>query len=668
MTHSCRLGAFVLCWLALIPPAPAPAGDWPQYRGPGRDGKSTAPAPAALGQPEVGWRRPIGEGFSALAVVGNALVTLALVETAPGTRRELALRFDADTGSEVWRRELGPAFEEPFGNGPRSTPTVVDDEIYALSSHGVLAALRLEDGAVRWRVDLPTAIGGKPPRFGYSPSPLVVDDLVLLQVGAGEGRSIAAFDRKTGEPRWTNLDDRLGYSSPIALQVAESLHLVFVTPTSVVGVSPAGDRRWHWQIPKGSAIDQPIAMPVAVDGDKVFVAHRSEGGSALLQLANDEQPPTVLWQSRHLLNHMNSSVAVGGHLYGFHNATLKCLDAQTGRQVWAHRGLGKGSLIAWGEHLLILSDEGQLVIAPATPEQYRETARTPILTGRAWTAPSLAEGRLYARNHHEMVRVDLTGQASATPRVATATLAQQLPTQASARVDAVLAAHRQALGGDERLATIHSLRLTGRQAESSRYSDFTLLRQRPNRYRLERRRDGQLTVHAFDGASAWWIDPSSSTVPGSVSSPMPSPMPEAETTNLMAEVALHGPLAEGPGAHQSIELIGTRESETGPAWELRLTRHDGAVETWLLDRDTYLASERISTYRAYGESWQLHTHYSDYRAVEGLMLPHLIEMEFSSLHQLMRIERVEVNPELDPASFIQPPHEPKAAEPSDSTS
>ena len=640
-------------------------GDWPQYRGPNRDGVAPGPAVSVSWSPQIAWRRPIGEGFSAIAVVGPVLYTL----DAAGGREHVAC-FDAASGAERWRRDLGPAFTEAFGNGPRSTPAVVDGTVYALGSHGRLVALDSEDGELRWQIELPQAVGGKPPRFGYSPSPLVDGELLVLEVGAGDGRSIAAFNRRSGELVWTAHSDRMGYSSPIAMGQGDERTLVFVTATTMVALTTTGEVRWRWPIAGGSAIDQPIAMPVAVGADAVFVAHRAEGGSALLRLepaGDGGVRPQVAWENRFMLNHLSSSVHIGGHLYGFHNAILKCVDAATGVQRWARRGLGKGSLIAYGGHLLVLADDGQLVGLRATPDTYTETARLQVLLGRSWTAPSAAKGAVYLRNHREMVRVALVPAAGA-PAVARSgesvvarapgvSSGAEMPAAGAGDLERILAAHLEARGGAERLRQIERLRLRGRYAEASVYGEFELLRQQNRRYRFTHRRGDAVIVRAFDGVRGWWIHPEKS--------PMPGPMPAGQVSNLIAEAELHGPLVDADARGHRIELIGPTEIDGGEAWELRLTRGTGAVETWFLARDSHLPLERISRLWAYDEEWELHTYFSDYRAVEGLVLPHLIEYEFSSIHRLLRVEQVEINPGLGPGVFELPDRLPESSSDSD---
>ncbi|MEM7355048.1 MAG: PQQ-binding-like beta-propeller repeat protein [Acidobacteriota bacterium] len=628
---------------------PSLADDWPQIRGPQRDGIASISEVEPAWNPALAWRRPIGEGFSGIAVVGSALYTLAAEDG-----REVVLSLHVGDGVERWRQELGPTFQNEFGNGPRSTPAVADGTVYVLSSHGLLAALDAVDGHARWQVDLPTTVGSHVPRFGYSPSPLIDSDAVLLEVGGGDGRSIAAFDRTTGAVRWTAHSDRLGYASPIILGAASDpkRQLIFVTPTWVVGLSPVGETLWRWPIPDGSAIDQPIAMPVAIAEDRLFVAHRATGGSALLRLPSpgERVEPETIWESSRFRNHLSSAVVVGGHLYGFHNAIFRCLDATTGQECWAHRGFGKGSLIARGYQLLVLADDGQLAGVRADPRSFQEIGRLQALEGRSWTAPAAAGEALYLRNHQEIARVDF----SAGPASRKQTAASDLPTPrvttpkptSLTDLTSLLEAHARARGGRERLQQVRSLRLQGRYAENSVYSNFTLIRQAPNRYRLELRRDGQTRIDVFDGERGWRVDPSAE--------PALAWLSAGELANLRAEVEIHGPLVDAMAPSLRLELVGPATTDRGAAWALRLTRPIGAVETHFVDQVSHLAVERHSEVHAHDEIWPLQTYYSDHRPVAGLVVPHLIELEFSSLHRLWRIESLEVDPPIEPDLFTPP--------------
>lgn len=378
----------------------AAAADWPQYRGPARDGVSAETSLLHTwpeSGPEECWRKPLGEGFSGVAVAGGAVYTLFA-----DAEHELAVRLHPETGEEVWRVPIGPRFEEALGHGPRSTPTVDGERVFVLSSTGNLAALSTIDGSKLWEVDVQKGMGGKQPLRGWSPSPLVEGDLLIVELGAGVGKSILAFDKATGETRWSLRDNPAGYSSPIAVTIGGVRQLVFVHTAGKEVVSVLPDGTEHWTHPWEGGT---LAMPLFIPPDKVFVSASADVGALVLRVTEGPEGPKVedVWRDRVIKNHWSSSVYHDGHLYGFDNGTLKAVDALTGEQKWAHRGLGKGSLVVADGMLFILGDRGQLVLAEATPEAFRQKGAVEPMSKKTWTAPSLSDGKLYLRDMHEIV-------------------------------------------------------------------------------------------------------------------------------------------------------------------------------------------------------------------------------------------------------------------------
>ena len=346
---------------------------------------------------------PIGTGYSGIAVVGDRLFTM----DADG-ETEFALCLDAATGRELWRTPIGPRFESYFGNGPRSTPTVDGDRVYVLGGRGRLAALAAGDGTLLWSLDYPEAFGSTVPEYGFSSSALVAGELLIVQPGGDEGRAVAALDKRTGEVRWTAHQDAAGYSSPLAVEIEGRRQFVFMTPKSLLGVSPDGEVLWAR--PFAPEEDIKPAMPIFVPPDLLFFSAGYDVGAVALRLAVDGGTVVAreVWRQRVMRNHFNASVAVGDYIYGFDNSTLKCIRAETGEELWAKRGgLGKGSLIHADDHLIVLAESGRLLLVETTPDGYREIARHQVLSGRCWTSPTLSAGRLFVRNRAELVCLDL---------------------------------------------------------------------------------------------------------------------------------------------------------------------------------------------------------------------------------------------------------------------
>lgn len=398
---------------ALLLSGAALGEDWPQFRGPNRDGASLE-AGLLAEWPKEGpaelWRVSIGEGYSAPSIVGKHLYTMYAGE-ADGKTVEFAAAFEAATGKEIWKTVVGENLETEFGNGPRSTPTVADGRVYVLGSHGDLAALDAGDGSVSWRIDLKEAFGSSRPHWGFSTSPLVDQGKVLVEGGGPEGKSYAALDAATGEVLWTTGEARgAGYNSPLAVDVDGERRYVYIAGGKLRAIDENGKEVWHHEWPQG----ETHAMPVLLGDNRIYASGAEGVGAQVVEVTESESGASVseVWKVANLRNHFSSAVVHDGILYGFDNATFKAVSAETGEPAWAKRGLGKGSLIVADGILYVLSDRGKLVRVEATTEAFTETGSVQALSGKTWTAPVLADGILYLRSHNEMVAYDLRPEAS----------------------------------------------------------------------------------------------------------------------------------------------------------------------------------------------------------------------------------------------------------------
>jgi outer membrane protein assembly factor BamB len=386
------------------PPAAGGDAGWPQYRGVNRDGVATtggSPLTWPAAGPRVVWKHDVGAGFSQLTV-GNGAVFTGLA----GEEQEFVVRLDGESGEEVWRTPIGSSFQDQFGNGPRSTPTLDGEMLYILSAGSSLHAVSTTDGAPVWSVDLVKEFGSQTPRFGYSPSPLVAGWLLLVEVGGNQDRSLVAFDKKTGDVVWSVLSGPVGYSSPVVVKLGGMEQIILPRGTNLTGLGLNGVVQWEYELKEPA-----IAMPVPVAGDRIFVSSMGDAGCALLQVSRGEEGYTAetVWENRNMRNHFNSSLVIGDAIYGFDNATLKSLDLESGEVRWAHRGLGKGSLIAVDDRLLVLSVKGEFSMVDTTAETYSPLGAVQALEGKSWTAPSYAGGRVYLRNLTQMTCLDLRG-------------------------------------------------------------------------------------------------------------------------------------------------------------------------------------------------------------------------------------------------------------------
>jgi len=408
---ACAVGAAALLSIAFDAAAETTSRDWPQFRGARRDGQSTETGLLDAwpeGGPRQVWRQPIGEGYSEVVVVGNRLYTLYAKEV-DGEAKEFAAAFDAASGNELWRVALGKRFDNEFGNGPRSTPTVDGDRMYVLNATGDFAALALSDGKELWKVNLPQAFGSAQPTFGFSTSALVDGDQVVFEAGGPEGKSYVALERASGKTKWTvgTGGREPGYNSALAVDLGGGPRYVYIAGGKLVGLDRSGKEVWSQAWPRGES----HAMPVFVAPDRIFASGAEGVGATLFRIKDDGSTATVeeLWKQPAMRNHFSSSIVRDGHVYGFDNATLKCIKLEDGSLAWAKRGLGKGALAYADGRLLVLSDQGRLSLVEASPEGYVESGSVQALEGRCWTAPTVAGGRVYLRNHAEMVAYDLRG-------------------------------------------------------------------------------------------------------------------------------------------------------------------------------------------------------------------------------------------------------------------
>ena len=378
--------------------------EWAQWRGPNRDGISSETGFLknwSQEGPKVLWHIPFGDGYSGISIAQGKVYTMSAEDD-----DEFVVCLDASNGEEIWRFRSGAKFTEQRGDGPRSMPTVHEDSVFALGAEGKLYALNAHNGTQLWSHNFVEEFDSKIPTWGFSSSPLIEGNLVLVEAGGKDGKSIVAFDKKSGDVVWTTHTDEVGYSSPIAIDFGEVRQIIFLTSKTLLSLAPEnGDIYWKYPWPEGINIATPIFIP----DDKIFISASYDKGAVLLKMTADADGIGIeeVWKSRVMKNHFNSSVLQGDYLYGFDNAILTCIEANTGEEQWRHRGFQKGSLLLADGYLIILGEGGKLALAEANPTEYKEKARFQLFDDKCWTVPTLAGGRLYLRNQKEMVCLDL---------------------------------------------------------------------------------------------------------------------------------------------------------------------------------------------------------------------------------------------------------------------
>lgn len=386
---------------------PASENYWVEYRGPGRAGiydqkpVNTAWPPA--GPPEL-WRQKIGGGYASMIVAESLVYT---IEQRRGL--EVVAAYDLAGGRQVWEHSWGARFSERMGgDGPRATPTWNDGRLYALGGNGDLVCLSASDGSVIWKRNILKDAGASNLTWGMSAAPLVVDDVVIAHPGGRNGKSVFAYDKLTGDVRWSALDDKAGYVSPQVATLAGRRQLVLVSGTRVLGAS-LEDGSMLWSHPWKTSYDANCAQPLIVDDQHVFVSSGYGHGATLLQISSGEAGFSVeeIWFNRNMKNKFNPSVLVDDVVYGLDEGILAAIDVRNGERLWKRGRYGYGQLIYASGHLIVVSEQGDLAIVEATPQEYREAVRFESIPGKTWNVPALADGILLVRNQTEMVAYDL---------------------------------------------------------------------------------------------------------------------------------------------------------------------------------------------------------------------------------------------------------------------
>jgi outer membrane protein assembly factor BamB len=387
---------------ALMPSATLPPAEWPGFRGPARDDAVhgvNIETDWSKSPPVEIWRRPIGPGWSSFAVQGNFIFT----QEQRGDD-EIVACYSLTTGAPVWRhRDKARFWESNAGAGPRATPTLSNGRVYTLGATGLLNALDARTGAVIWSRNAKTDTGAPLPGWGFAGSPLVVGDVVIAAVS---GR-LAGYNAATGTPRWKLETGGSGYSSPHLATIAGVTQVLFLSTAGATSVSPAdGSVLWKhaWSI-------DGIVQPRIVDGTDVLVGSGSglADGSGIRRLAIARHSGggwTVeeRWTSRGLKPYFNDFVVVKGHAYGFDGSILSCIDLADGTRKWKGGRYGQGQMIALADQdlLVVLSEEGDLALVKAVPDEFTELARFTAIEGKTWNHPVLVGNVLLVRNGEEM--------------------------------------------------------------------------------------------------------------------------------------------------------------------------------------------------------------------------------------------------------------------------
>jgi hypothetical protein len=398
-----------VCAVAVLA-AQAPSTDWPQWRGPDRNGISRDMGLLRewpRSGPSLTWSASqLGAGYGSVAVAGDRVFVQGMKEK----RQSMITALDRATGKAVWSVALGSSGENDRGSGPRGTPTVDGDRVYALSENGDLVCLMVADGKVVWRRNVLREFSGRNISWLISESPLIDGNRVIVSPG-GRNAGMAALDKMTGATIWVSkeLSDEAGYSSPVVADVQGVRTIMTLTGNAGIGVR-ASDGKLMWRYGKVANNTANITTPVYSNGRVFYTSAYGTGGALLgLKAAGQDVSAQEIYFTNNMQNHHGGVVLVDGYLYGFNNSILTCLEFETGKVMWRDRSVGKGSVAYADGRLYVLSEDNVVGLVEASPKGYRETGRFTIADQGwpSWAHPAVSGGRLYLRNQNVLASYDV---------------------------------------------------------------------------------------------------------------------------------------------------------------------------------------------------------------------------------------------------------------------
>lgn len=383
---------------------------WTDFRGPARDGRYDE-SNIMTQWPAEGltpmWKQPIGGGYASFVVADGTAFTIE-----QRRKQEVVAAYDVETGRELWANAWDAEFVESMGgDGPRATPTWDTSRIYALGAVGDLRCIEAKTGKLIWSKNILSDNGAQNLQWGMSGAPLIVDDKVIVLPGGTSGKSVVAYNKHTGAAVWRSLNDRQGYTSPVLATLAGKRQIVVVSATRIVGLE-ISDGSLLWSYPWDTQMGINVSQPVVLDKNRFFISAGYGKGAALVEISGNGTSfeARKIWENNLMKNKFNSSVIYNGYVYGLDEGILTCLDVETGERKWKGGRYGYGQLLLASGHLIVITEQGELVLVKATPDQHTEVAKFAAIEGKTWNNPALADGRLLVRNQTQMACYNLNGK------------------------------------------------------------------------------------------------------------------------------------------------------------------------------------------------------------------------------------------------------------------
>ncbi len=400
--------------------------EWAQFRGPRVDGKAShVTIPSGSFRLEPIWNVDVGSGYSSLSIKDGKVVT----GDTDGTH-DFFVCLSEETGKELWRQKIGPMYLGHDGshNGPISTPAIHDGRVFGLGPWGRLMALDLETGSELWSKDVTRTYGATKPHYGFTASPLIHNDSIILLLGAPDA-AVAAFDCATGDLQWSCGNLVVAYQTAVPIEIDGKLQILAAGMSNLIGVDPEkGEVAWGYAHNGVGGRGSGSMVPVPVNERSVFLSHRGDSSRVIEIVTNSDSKNSIksVWENRSIYNSYNVPVFHDQHLYAFSSRRLTCVNAETGKRAWRSRLPGDGWVALLNEYLIVLTKEGELHIIKATPESYQPVTSAKIFSGLAWSPPSIANGHIFVRSLDSVAKVAFVSDE--TPKNLTdATLPGTLP-------------------------------------------------------------------------------------------------------------------------------------------------------------------------------------------------------------------------------------------------